>query len=127
MKHLPNIASGLLGFAFLLFGLNFFFHFIPMPTPPADSLAIPFFQATGQSGFMGFVKIVEIIGALLVFLPKTRNWGLLLITPVVANILAFNLFVVGGVAVFQPPVIAVTLLSAYLLWEGREKFLGLLS
>lgn len=126
-QHLPNIAGALLGLAFLTFGLNFFLKFIPMPAPPEGSLVIPFFQATGASGFMAFVKIVEIIGAILVAIPMTRNWGLLLLGPIVVNILAFNVFVAGGAAVLQPPVIVVSLLAAYLLWVGRQKFLVLLN
>ena len=126
-QHLPNIAGALLGLAFLTFGLNFFLKFIPMPAPPEDSLVIPFFQATGSSGFMAFVKVCEIIGAVLVAIPMTRNWGLLLLGPIVVNILAFNAFVAGGAAVFQPPVIVVSLLAAYLLWVGRQKFLALLN
>ncbi len=126
-RHLPNIAGAILGLAFLTFGLNFFLKFIPMPTPEEGSLAIPFFQATGGSGFMAFVKICEIIGAILVAFPKTRNWGLLVIGPIVVNIIAFNVFVAGKGAVFQPPVIIVSLLSAYLLWVGRERFIRLLN
>ena len=126
-QHLPNIAGALLGLAFLTFGLNFFLKFIPMPAPPEGSLVIPFFQATGASVFMAFVKIVEIIGAILVAIPMTRNWGLLLLGPIVVNILAFNVFVAGGAAVLQPPVIVVSLLAAYLLWVGRQKFLVLLN
>ena len=42
------------------------------------------------------------------------------------NILAFNLFLVPGISgLFQPPVVLISLLSAYLLWVGREKFLAL--
>ena len=74
-RHLPNIASALLGLAFFMFGLNYFLNFIPMPAPPEGSRVIPFFQATGTSGFMAFVKGCEIIGAILVAIPKTRNWG----------------------------------------------------
>lgn len=104
-RHLPNIASALLGLAFFMFGLNYFLNFIPMPAPPEGSRVIPFFQATGTSGFMAFVKGCEIIGAILVAIPKTRNWGLLVLGPIVVNILAFNVFVAGGTAVLQPPVI----------------------
>ena len=126
-QKLPNIAGALFGLAFLTFGLNFFLNFLPMPKPPEGSLAIPFFQATGESGFMAFVKICEIIGAILVAIPKTRNLGLLVLGPIVVNILAFNVFVAGGSAVLQPPVIAVSVLAAYLLWAGREKFLVLVN
>ena len=127
MKNkLPLIAGGVLGLAFLPFGLNFFFQFLPMPAPPKDSLVIPFFQATGQRGFMAFVKVCEILGAILVAVPATRNWGLLILGPIIVNILAFNIFVAGGVAVFQPPVLVVSLPALYLLWTEREKFLRLL-
>ena len=128
MKNkLQHIAAALLGLAFLTFGLNFFLNFLPMPDPPEGSLVIPFFQATGSSGFMTFVKVCEILGAVLVVVPRTRNWGLLILGPIVINIIAFNIFVAGGTSVLQPPVIAVSVLAAYLLWAGREKFLALLN
>ena len=48
--------------------------------------------------------------------------------PIVVNILACNVFLMGGVgAVLQPPVLLVSSLSAYLLWEGRQRFLALLN
>jgi putative oxidoreductase len=70
MKHLPNIAGGLLGLAFLTFGLNHFLKLLEVggsgkPSPEV----IAFFTATGKSGFMDFVKILEIIGGLLVAIP----------------------------------------------------------
>ncbi|MEJ6572301.1 MAG: hypothetical protein QNL01_10865 [Akkermansiaceae bacterium] len=128
MKHLPNIAGGLLGLAFLTFGLNHFLKLLEVggsgkPSPEV----IAFFTATGKSGFMDFVKILEIIGGLLVAIPKTRNFGLLILGPIILNILAFNIFMAGGGAVFQGPVIIVSALAAYLLWAGRKKFCGLIN
>ena len=127
-EKLPIIAGGLLGLAFIVFGLNFFLKFIPMDGPPAGSPPALFFGAVGPTGFMAMVKTLEIIGGILVAIPKTRNFGLLILGPVVINILAFNLFLVPGVsALFQPPVILITVLSAFLLWDGRKKFLALLN
>ncbi len=127
MKNITNIVAGLLGLVFLVFGLNFFLHFLPMPTPPEGSLAIPFFQATAGSGFLAFVKVFEIVGAFLVAFPQTRTWGVLILMPIILNILAFNLFIVGGLAVFQPPVVLVTALGAYLLWADWSKYQSLLN
>jgi putative oxidoreductase len=63
-----------------------------------------------------------------VAIPKTRNFGLLVLGPIVINILACNVFLMGGIsAVLAPPVLLVTALSAYLLWDAREKFLALLN
>ena len=36
------------------------------------------------------------------------------------------LFIVGGLAVLQPPVVLITVLATYLLWADSCKYLGLL-
>ena len=38
-EKLPLVAGGLLGLAFIVFGLNFFLKFIPMPPPEEGSHA----------------------------------------------------------------------------------------
>tara|TARA_R110000850_G_scaffold9196_17_gene34018 strand:+ start:2807 stop:3190 length:384 start_codon:yes stop_codon:yes gene_type:complete len=120
------IAGGLLGLLFVVFGLNFFLHFIPMPSPAEGTPAAAFMGAMYGSGYLTFVKVLEILGGLLVAVPKTRNIGLLVLGPIVINILAFNIFVApGGLA--QPPVILVAVLSAVLLWAGRSSFAKLVN
>ncbi|MCB1097007.1 MAG: hypothetical protein KDN22_15650 [Verrucomicrobiae bacterium] len=124
----PHIAGGLLGLAFVVFGLNHFFNFIPMGDPPPEgSPPALFFGAIAPTGYLTFVKVIEIAGGVLVAIPKTRNFGLLALGPVVINILAFNIFLTKGAGLMQPPVILVSVLSAYLLWCGRKQFLGLLN
>jgi hypothetical protein len=128
MKQLPNIIAALLGLAFLLFGINFFFPFLPpLPKPEAGSPPAMFFGSIYMTGFLGFVKSLEIIGALLVVIPKTRNWGLLVLGPIVIGIIAVNVYIKGGSAVLDPALIAVSVFSAYLLWDARAKFIGLLN
>lgn len=127
MKIAPQIASGLLGLAFVVFGLNHFLHFIPMGDPPAPSSPTGlFFGAVGTTGFLTFVKVLEILGGIAVAVPKTRNLGLLLLGPIIVNILAFNLFIAGGGAILQPPVIVISLLAAFVLWTKRADWLTLL-
>ena len=126
MKIGQNISALLVGLSFLIFGFNFFFHFIPIPTPPPDSLVIPFFKSTGTSGFMAFVKLSEIIGAILIVIPRFRNWGLLILGPIMINIITFNLFIAGGYAVFQPPIVILTLLLIFVLYCNRHAFFSLL-
>ncbi len=121
------IAGGLLGLLFLIFGLNFFLKFIPMPPMEEGSPATVFMGVMYASGYLTFVKVLEIIGALLVAVPKTRNIGLLFLGPIIVNILAFQVFLVGGQALLQPPVILITLLSAFLLWSGCSAFAKLIN
>jgi putative oxidoreductase len=127
MKQLPNIIAALLGLAFLAFGINHFYPYLPAPSP-SDSPFVPlFFKSIGPSGFLTFVKVIEITGGILVAIPKTRNFGLLALGPIVVGIIAVNIFIKGGTAVIDPAIIAISVFSAYLLWDARAKFLGLLN
>jgi hypothetical protein len=78
------------------------------------------------TGYLTFVKVLEIFGGLLVALPRTRNIGLLVLGPIVVNILAFHIFLTKGAGLFEPPVIAIALLSAFVLFSERKAFAGLL-
>lgn len=128
MKHLPTLDSALLGLAFITFGANFFLNFIPMPVDPspADAPHKLFMAAMFPTGYLTFVKVLEILGGVLVALPKTRNIGLLVLGPIIVNILAFHVFLTKGAGLTDPPVIAIALLSAFVLFSERKSWLGLI-
>jgi putative oxidoreductase len=77
MKNVYNFTAALLGFVFIVFGLNFFLKFIAIPQPPEGSPAAMFMGGMFLGGFLAFVKVLEILGGLLVVFPRTRNSGLL--------------------------------------------------
>ncbi len=127
MKYATHIAAGLLGLLFIVFGLNFFLGFIPMPPgPPEGSPPALFMAALYPTGYLAFVKVFEILGGILVAIPKTRVFGLLVLGPIIINILAFQVFLAKGAGLLDPPVILITVLPLFLLWAKREKFLRLL-
>lgn len=126
MKHLPNIAGALLGLLFVAFPLIYFFKLMDMPPPPEGSPAALFFGAVGPTGYMNFVKYCELLGGILVAIPLTRNFGLILLGPIIVNILAFHVFLTDRSRLFDPPLVLICLLAAYLLWAGRKAFRGLL-
>ena len=123
MKQLPNIAGALLGFVFVAVGLMVLLGVGPEPpAPPEGSPAAMFMAAMVPTGYMAMVKVLEVVGGLLVAYPRTRNLGLLVLGPIVVNILAYHLFVMGGEGLFGPQVILVTVLAAYLVWAERAAF-----
>lgn len=126
MKHAPTIAAGLLGLIFVVFGLNFFLKFIPIPPAPEGSPPAMFLGAMYLTGYLAFIKVLEILGGLLVAIPKTRNIGLLVLGPIIVNILAFHVFLTGGAGLADPVVILITALPLFLLWTARKSFAGLL-
>ena len=52
--------------------------------------------AFAPTGYLTFVKVLEVVGGILVALPRTRNFGLLILGPIIVNILAFHVFVMKG-------------------------------
>jgi putative oxidoreductase len=123
MKHLPNIIGGLLGLAFAAFGTMYFLNMMPKSDPPPEGSPIALFMgAMAPSGYLSFVKALELIGGLLVAIPKTRNFGLLIIGPILVNIIAFHVFLGKGANLFDPALIVLSLMAVFLLWSGRRAF-----
>lgn len=121
MKHLPTIAGILLGLLFLMAAVPVLFHLIPpekMPPPPTEEAKM-FMGAFAPTGYLTFVKVLELLGALLVMIPKTRNLGLLALGPIIVNILAYHTFLAKD-GFLNPMVMAIIVLSLYLLWTERR-------
>jgi uncharacterized membrane protein YphA (DoxX/SURF4 family) len=126
MKYLPTVAGILLGLLFIMSSVVVLFHLVQMPPPPAGTPAAMFMGAFGPTGYMTFVKVLELTGGILVAIPATRNFGLLVLGPIIVNILAFHVFIAKGEGLFDPMLIVIVLLALYLLWAGRKAFAGLL-
>jgi putative oxidoreductase len=88
MKIAVLIARILLGLLFLVFGLNGFFHFIPMP-PPAG-LAGQYMGALFVSHFLVVVFLLQVVGGALLLAGRYIPLGLLLLGPVLVNIVLFH-------------------------------------
>ena len=123
MKIAANIAGVLLGLIFVALPGALLLGLMHPPPPPAGTPAAQFMGVFYPTGWLAFVQICQIVGGLLVALPKTRNFGLLILGPVVINILCFHLLVAKSGLVGPPLVVAV--LSAFLLFTGRHKFAAL--
>lgn len=127
MKYAPTVDGVLLGLLFVMSAVVILFGLIPpekMPKP-ATPEAEMFMKALGPTGYMTFVKVCELIGGILVAIPRTRNYGLLVLGPIILNILAFHAFITKGEGLFSPMLIVIVLLALYLLWVGRKAFAGL--
>ena len=88
MRIAASISRYLLGFVFLVFGLNGFFHFIPQPPP--TGLALQFFIAVSASHFMAAVFLIQIIGGALLLVNRYVPLALILLAAVIYNIVVFH-------------------------------------
>ena len=100
MSNIIQKASvGLLALLMMVFGLNKFFGFIAVD-PPADPVAQQFMGAMFTTYLFKVVAIAEIVGGILLIIPRTMLVGWIILLPVVFNIVAFHIahdFVGNGI------------------------------
>jgi len=121
-RKAPAIARIFLGALFLLFGLNGFLHFLPMP--PAPEKAGAFLGALAATGYMfPLIKGTEVVAGLLLLSGRFVPLALTLLAPVVVNIVAYH-------AVLAPEGVAFPIVLAavglYLAYGYRGAFKGVL-
>ncbi len=128
MKKYPPIIAGIvLGLLFVMSAVVVLFNLVKMPPPPEGTPAAMFFGAFGPTGYMTFVKVFELLGGILVAIPRTRNLGLLVLGPILVNILAFHIFIADPKGLLDPMLLIIVALALYLLGVGRKNFAGLLN
>ena len=122
MKLAAIILRSLLGLAFVVFGLNMFLHFMPMPPlsgPPGD-----FFHVMAvESRYMVAVGACQLLGGLLTLSGRFTPLGLLFLGPILVNILIFHVCLTGGAGIMNGVVFS--LMEVFLIWVYRANFKGL--
>jgi hypothetical protein len=123
MKSKTTAAARiLLGLVFLVFGLNGFLHFIPMP-PPQGKVA-QFMAGLAATGyFMPLLFGTQTIAGALLLARRFVPLALILLAPVVVNIVAFHLFLEPS---GLPLALLVLALEIFLAWSYRAAFVPVL-
>ena len=88
MKIVTHISRFLLGLIFLVFGLNGFLHFIPMPPP--SGVASQFLGSMFVTKYLLFVFAIQLIGGGLILINRYVPIALTILGPIVVNILLFH-------------------------------------
>lgn len=122
MKIATIVARILLGLMFVVFGSNFFLHFIPMGSPP-QGLPGEYFHALSASGYLYVIGGFQFIGGLLVLIGRFVPLGLTILAAMIFNILVFHILMnPEGL----PIAIVVAVLELFLIWSYRDRFAGIL-
>jgi putative oxidoreductase len=121
MKIASLVARYLLGFIFLVFGLNGFLHFIPMPPP--SGVAGDFMVALFESHYLVIIFLLQLIPAVLLLINRFVPLALTLLAPVIVNIICFHaLMAPAGLSM----ALFVTVLWVLVAYGVRSAFAGLL-
>ena len=114
-----TVLCAIFGLGMIVFGANKLYPFMPMPELTAEQKII--FGAFGTiKWLMPLVGIVEILGGLLIAIPKTRALGAIVILPVMVGIIVHNLtfFDAGQIAI--PAVFAI--INLWALADNTDRY-----
>jgi hypothetical protein len=119
MKIATTVVRFILGLGFVVFGANILHPFLPQPPMP-EGLPAQFMAVMGPTHWMSLVGFVQLLGGALVLFGGTAPLGLTLLGPVLVNILAFHVLVMGGAGI--APGAVFTAFELFLLYSYRSYF-----
>src|ERR1700740_2904862 len=120
VKTVSTIARYLAGVIFLVFGLNGFLNFIPLPPP--GGIAGQFMGALYASHYLWVIFAFQVIAAVLLLVNRYVPLALAMLAPVIVNILTFYVLMAPS---GRPMAIVVALLWVAIFVDARASFAGL--
>ncbi len=120
MKTAIVISRFILGLGFVVFGLNILHPFLPQPPIPDGSLPARFMGVMGPTHWMALAGLFQVFGGVFVLLGRTAPIGLTLLGPVLVNILAFHILLMGGAGI--APGLVLSVLELFLIYTYRSYF-----
>lgn len=124
MTRIVPVARILLGLVFLVFSLNYFalrLHgagFLPAQPPPPPA-AMAFGGALMTSGYMTFIKVIELGSAIALLADRYTTLALALLAPVIVGIAIFHFALAPSGA---PVAILLLALEGFLAWAYRAAY-----
>jgi putative oxidoreductase len=120
MRTLSAIARYLAGVIFLIFGLNGFLNFLPLPSP--GGVAGQFMGALFVSHYLWVIFAFQVVAAILLLANRYVPLAVAILAPVIVNILVFHaLMAPSGL----PLALFVAVLWAVMFANVRPAFAGL--
>jgi hypothetical protein len=120
MRTASTIARYLAGVVFLVFGLNGFLNFIPLPPP--GGIAGQFMGALYASHYLWVIFAFQVVSAVLLLANRYVPLAVAVLAPVIINILTFHALVAPS---GLPLAAFVALLWVVIFADNRPAFVGL--
>ncbi|NLU93167.1 DoxX family membrane protein [Chitinophaga sp. Ak27] len=113
----------LTGLMFMNAGLDKFFHYMPMPKDMPEKMVKAGMAFMEIGWLMPLVGATEVLGGLLLMIPKTRALGAIVILPVLIGILLANISMAPS---GLPIVLVLIAIIAWVMIDNREKYLPMI-
>jgi uncharacterized membrane protein YphA (DoxX/SURF4 family) len=119
-----TVATVLFALMFINGGLNKFFNYIPVPPDLPAELVKVNTALMEIAWLMPLIALVELIGGILLLIPKFRALGAIMIFPIMVGIVHIHATVaLSGL----PLAVILALILLWIMWENRAKYLQLIS
>lgn len=119
-----TVATVLFALMFINGGLNKFFNYIPVPPDMPAELVKDNTALMEIVWLMPLIAIVELVGGVLLLIPKFRALGAIILFPIMVGILLLHATVaVSGL----PLAIILAGILVWILWENRAKYFAMLN
>ena len=113
----------LAGLMFINAGLDKFFHYMPVPKEMPEKMVKAGTAFMEIGWLLPLVGAIEIIGGLLLVIPRTRALGAIVILPVLTGILLANISMAPS---GLPIVFGMIAIILWVIIDNREKYLPLI-
>ena len=122
-KKILFVVSLLFGLLFINSGLNKFFNYMPMPKDLPEGLLKLMAAFMEIKWLLPLIATAEIIGGILIIIPKYRALGAIIIFPVMVGILLTHIVNAPSGLILAVVLFA---LNLWLIIENREKYMQMI-
>lgn len=116
------VISLLFGLMFINSGLNKIFQYMPMPKDMPENMVKLVEAFATITWLMPLIAVVEVIGGVLVIIPKYRALGAIMIFPVMIGILLTHIF---NAPSGLPIALILSAVLAWIMIDNRAKYAAL--
>ncbi|WP_439506048.1 DoxX family membrane protein [Sediminibacterium sp.] len=122
-RKIFTVATVLFALMFINGGLNKFFNYIPVPPDlPAEMVKVNT-ALMEIVWLMPLIAVAELVGGVLLLIPKLRALGAIVIFPIMVGIVHIHATVaLSGL----PLAIALSVILLWIMWEDKAKYLQLI-
>ena len=122
-KKILFVVSLLFGLMFINSGLNKFFNYIPVPKDLPEGLIKLMGAFREIKWLLPLIAVAEIIGGILVIIPKYRALGAIIIFPVMVGVLLTHMIKAPSGLILA---IVLFVINLWIIFENREKYLPMI-
>lgn len=123
MKIVKTILFSLFGLLLINGGLNKFLNYMPVPEGLPEELMKDNAALMEISWLLPLIGFAEVLGGLLILIPRTRALGALVIFPVMTGILLTHIFVEPG---GLPIAIVIWAILLWIIYDNLHKLLPII-